>query len=140
MKKKITTLIPIAALTFTMVFPALSHAATGMREGLWEITSQMEFPGMPMKTPNSVIKHCYSKEDVKDRKNVISADKNCTVTDMKTTGNKMNWTMKCTGENSGTITGETTFGNDSYTTVMHTNLKGYSMTTTMKAKRLGDCK
>jgi hypothetical protein len=139
LNKSIPASFPIALLACILIVPSLSHGAPEMREGLWKITSQAELPGMPMKIPPTTFTHCYSKKDIKDRKNVISTDKNCTVTDMKTFGNKVSWTMKCTGSHAGTMTGETIFGNDSYTSVMHTKMQGYDMTTKMNAKRLGDC-
>ena len=57
-----------------------AFAADSIREGYWEVTSQTEMPGMPMKIPASTIKHCYTKEDVKDQKKVIARDTNCTMT------------------------------------------------------------
>jgi hypothetical protein len=123
-----------------LALPAAALAADGMREGLWEITSSMEMPGMPVKMKPTVMKRCYSKADVADRKKVIaSRDKNCTVTDMKHSGNKVNWTMKCTGQNAGTMTGETVFSDDSYASVMKMNTQGHKMTMKVKGKRLGNC-
>jgi len=123
-----------------LLVPAVTLAADSIREGLWEVTTQMEMPGMPMKMPATVMKHCYTKNDVSDQKNIISRDKNCVVTDLKTSSNKVTWKMKCTGENAGTMTGETVFGNDSYTSVMKMNSHGQKMTMTVKGKRLGTCK
>jgi len=131
----------LVAVFCILAVPAVSLAADGMRDGLWEITTKMEMPGMPMKMKPTVMKHCYSKADVADRKKVIaSRDKNCTVTDMKNTGNKVSWAMKCTGRNAGTMNGETVFSGDSYTSVMHMSSQGHKMTMNVKGKRLGDCK
>ena len=131
----------LVAVFCVLAVPTMSLAADGMRDGLWEITTKMEMPGMPMKMKPTVMKHCYSKADVMDRKKVIaSRDKNCTVTDMKNSGNKVSWAMKCTGQNAGTMNGETVFSGDSYTSVMHMNSQGHKMTMNVKGKRLGDCK
>jgi hypothetical protein len=129
----------IVALLSMLLLPALSFAASGMRDGLWEISSRVEMPGMPMKMKPTVMKHCYSKEDVKDQKTAIAKDKNCTVTDMKTSGNKVTWAMKCSGPNAATMTGETIFGSDSYASVMHMKSEGHNMTTMVNGKRLGAC-
>lgn len=131
----------VFAVLLILALPAAALAADGMREGLWEISTAMEMPGMPMKMKPTVMKHCYTKADVADRKSMIaSRDKSCQVTDMKNSGNKVTWTMKCTGENAGTMTGETVFGNDSYASVMKMNTQGHKMTMKVKGKRLGDCK
>lgn len=130
----------LTAAVFLLAAPALTLAADTMREGLWEISSQVEMPGMPMKIPPTVMKHCYTKADVADRKKLIARENDCKVTDMKTSGNKVTWTMKCTGRNAATMTGETVFGKDSYASVMHMKAQGHNMTTKVKGKRLGDCK
>lgn len=114
-------------------------AADSIREGYWEVTSQTEMPGMPMKIPASTIKHCYTKEDVKDQKKVIAREKNCTLTDYKVAGNKVTWAMKCTGQNAGTFNGETIFSQDSYASVMKMKSQGHNMTVKVKGKRVGEC-
>lgn len=134
MKKAIIIILAV------LLVPTVSLAAATMNDGLWEVTTQMEMPGMPMKMPPSVMKHCYTKNDVSDQKKIISRDKNCTVTDMKTSANKVTWKMKCTGENAATMTGETVFGSDSYSSVMKMNSQGQNMTMKVKGKRLGNCK
>ena len=116
-----------------------AFAADSIREGYWEITSQTEMPGMPMKIPANTIKHCYSKEDVKDQKKVIARDKNCTMTDYRVAGNKVIWAMKCTGQNAGTFNGETIFSQDSYASTMKMKSQGHAMTVKVKAKRIGEC-
>ena len=116
-----------------------AFAADSIREGYWEITSQTEMPGMPMKIPANTIKHCYSKEDVKDQKKVIARDKNCTMTDYKVAGNKVTWAMKCTGKSDGTFNGETIFSTDAYTSTMQMKSQGHNMTVKVKAKRVGEC-
>ncbi|MRR56114.1 MAG: DUF3617 family protein [Deltaproteobacteria bacterium] len=134
MKKMIFTVLSV------LLVPAVTFAADTIREGLWEITTQMEMPEMPMKMPPTVMKHCYTKKDVSDQKNIISRDKNCVVSDLKTSSNKVSWKMKCTGENAATMTGETVFSNDSYSSVMKMNSHGQKMTMKVKGKRLGTCK
>lgn len=121
--------------------PALVMAAGGMRDGMWEITSKMEMPGMPMEMPATVVKHCYTKEEVKDQKKAIASDKDCTVSNLETSGDKATWQMKCTGQHAGTFSGETVFSGDSYDSTMKMNSdgKGRSMTMKIKAKRIGNC-
>lgn len=134
MRKAIFTVLAV------LLVPAVTLAADTIREGLWEVTTQMEMPGMPMKMPATVMKHCYTQNDVSDQKKIISRDKNCVVTDLKTSSNKVTWKMKCTGENAATMTGETVFGKDSYTSLMKMHSHGQDMTMKVKGKRLGNCK
>ncbi len=129
----------IITILFILAIPATCLAADPMREGQWELTTTMEMPGMPMEIPPNKITHCFTKEDVKDPKKTVTTDKNCTVTDLKLSGNKSTWKMKCTGENPGDFSGETVFQKDAYTSNMKMEAVGMSMNMKVKAKRLGDC-
>jgi len=129
----------IAVVGAMLMMPSGLFAADSIREGYWEVTSQTEMPGMPMKIPATTIKHCYTKEDVKDQKKVIAKDKNCTLTDYKVAGNKVIWAMKCTGQSAGTFNGETVFSGDAYTSTMKMKSQGQNMTVKVKGKRIGEC-
>jgi hypothetical protein len=136
---KMKTVLFVLLIVFV---PGVLLAADNMREGMWEITSTMEMPGMPMKMPPTKIKHCYTKEDIKDQKKMVNRDKNCTVTELKSSGNKISWKMKCTGQSAGTFSGETVFSGDSYDSVMKMQAdttKGQPMTMKIKGKRVGAC-
>lgn len=131
--------IVVTAMGAVLLLATSAFAADSIRDGYWEVTSQTEMPGMPMKIPASTIKHCYTKEDVKDQKKVIARDKNCTMTDYKVSGNKVTWAMKCTGQSAGTFSGETVFSPDAYTSTMKMNSQGQNMTVKVKGKRVGEC-
>lgn len=131
--------IVVTAMGAVLLLATSAFAADSIRDGYWEVTSQTEMPGMPMKIPASTIKHCYTKEDVKDQKKVIARDKNCTMTDYKVSGNKVTWAMKCTGQSAGTFSGETVFSPDAYTSTMKMNSQGQNMTVRVKGKRVGEC-
>ena len=127
------------AILSVLVVPAVTFAATNMRDGYWEMTTTMEMPGMPMQIPPTQMKHCFTKEDVKDQKKTIAGNENCTVTDLKETGNKVTWKMKCSGEGAGESSGETVFNGDSFQTNMKMQAEGQDMVMNVKAKRIGDC-
>ncbi len=129
----------VFAVLSTLVLSSTGFAADTMRDGYWELVTTMEMPGMPMKMAPTKIKHCYSKEDVKDQKKTISTDKNCTVTDLKQSGNKVTWNMKCTGKNAGTFSGETVYKGDAYDSTMKMQTQGQTMNMKVKAKRIGNC-
>jgi len=132
----------VLAVAVLVLVPAAAPAADGIRPGMWEITSAMEVPGMPMSMPPTTVKQCYTKDDVKDEKKMIGRDKNCTVTDLKHSGNKVVWKMKCTGKNAGTFSGESVFSGDSYTSSMKMESeggKGRTMNMKVKGKRVGNC-
>jgi len=129
----------LTAILFALALPVTGFAADTMRDGYWELTTTMDMPGMPVKMAPTKVKHCYTKEDVKDQKKTITTDKNCTVTDLKQSGNKVSWKMKCTGENAGVFSGETVFRGDAYDSTMKMQTQGQTMNMKVKAKRLGNC-
>jgi len=129
----------LIAILSTLVLSSTCCAADIMRDGYWELITTMDIPGMPVKMPPSKVKHCYTKDDVKDQKKTISTDKNCTVTDLKQSGNKVTWKMKCTGKNAGVFSGETIYKGDAYDSTMKMKTQGQTMNMKVKAKRLGDC-
>jgi len=133
MKQIVIAILSVFALSVTC------FAADTMRDGYWELITTMEMPGMPMAMPPTTIKHCYTKEDVKDQKKTITTDKNCTVTDLKQAGNKVTWKMKCTGKNGGVFSGETIYKTDAYDSTMQMESQGQAMNMKVKAKRLGAC-
>jgi hypothetical protein len=126
------------AAVLMFLFVPLTAVAVEMRDGLWEITTTMDMPGMKM--PPQTLKHCYTKEDVKDQKKMVNSNKDCTITELNTIGNKVSWKMKCTGENPGSFSGETTFAGESYDSLMKMKSQGMSMNMKVKGKRIGVCK
>lgn len=129
----------VFAVLAILSFPASGFAADTIHDGYWELTTTMEMPGMPLKMPPTKVKHCYSKEDVKNQKKMVTTDKNCTVTDLKQSGNKVTWKMKCTGEKAGTFSGETVYRGDAYDSTMKMQTQGQTMNMKVNAKRLGNC-
>lgn len=128
----------LSAVTLLLISLPLTCAAVEMREGLWELKTTMDMPGMKM--PPQTTKHCYTREDVKDQKKMVNNNKDCTVTELNTIGNKVSWKMKCSGNNPGTSSGETMFSGDSYDSVMRMQSQGMVMNMKVKAKRIGVCK
>lgn len=107
----------------------------------WEVTAKMEMPGMPFSMPSTTTKVCIAKGAVNDP-NQSMHDKECKMTDIKTSGNKTSWKMRCVRD--GEVmngTGEITSTADSYDGTM--NISGTSggkpmnMTSTYRGKRVG---
>ena len=117
-------------------------------DGKWEVTMEMDMPGMPMNMPPTVTTQCITREDASDPRKAISAgrggrsgdDSSCKMAEYKIDGNKVTYTMKCEGATPMTITGERTYGDDSYRATQRIDIEGRG-TMTMKAigKRIGDC-
>lgn len=122
-----------------LLLPTPAPAAETMRPGLWEISTTMEMPGIPFQPPPSIVRHCYTAQDVKEQP--VPRDEQCKVTDLKSSGSKTSWKFVCTGEAASKGEGEITFRGDSaYEGRSKVETGGMTMTMTYRAKRISDCK
>ena len=134
---------PLALVVAAFVVSGL--ASNGVRgqgkDDLWEVTSKMEMPGMPMAMPAQTHRVCIAKGGKDD--DYIPKRDGCRVEDSKRVGNKVTYKMVCTGKDPMTVAGETTFGAGSYDgrMAMSGKMDGQQvqMSQTYSGKRVGDC-
>ncbi len=124
--------------TVLFLFSAgLSFAAPNMDEGLWEITSTVNAPGMAGKSFTHTT--CLTKEKAVPQ----TAQSGCTVKDVKIQGNTVSWTVVCQ-EGMSTSKGKVTYAGTTMDGVFESTVKtgGQTMTmkNTIKGKRIGPCK
>ena len=137
MFKKICTLFVLGLLI--AVLPAWG---LDLKPGKYEITAKVEMPGMPGGTPPQTTTQCLNEQNpVPDSS---AGAQGCKITDMKTRGNTVTYTMECNREGMKTkITGEMTYHGDSFegTTQMSMGPTAGNMTVTtvLKGKRIGEC-
>lgn len=139
-----------APFALLVVLSAAVFAQGPRRDGRWEVTMQMEMPGMPSAMPPFTVEQCVTKEQANDPQRSVpqqpqrgGAQSDCKVEDYKMTGSKVSWTMRCTTPQPMTGAGEMTYSDNAYTGMMTMNMErgGQPMKMTMKmtGKRLGDC-
>ncbi|BCA80972.1 DUF3617 domain-containing protein [Desulfuromonas sp. AOP6] len=118
-------------------------AEVQMRPGLWEISSRLEMPGMPMQMPAMTHTQCLSKEDLVPQR--AESDQQCRLIENKVSGNTVRWVMQCTSdEGTTTARGEVTYQGDSFKgqVRIETVLPGQEpmeMVSHTTGKRIGDC-
>lgn len=116
-------------------------AAVAQDKELWEVTTKMEMPGMPMAMPAQTQRVCLPKTRKDD--DLVPKTEGCRVSDVKRAGNKVTFNVACTGTDPMTGTGEITSAPASYDGRMR--LKGkmgdetMEMSHTFSGKRVGDC-
>lgn len=134
---KTCLLSAVTAAGILMMQPAAAQAP--VPGNLWETTTQMEMPGMPMAMRPRTQQACVAKNS--DQPPIASPpDNNCEMTDVNSSGGKTTWKMKCTGKEPMTGDGEMAYqGKDSYTGKMTMTMDAGTMTMKMSGKRLGDC-
>lgn len=126
----------------------VAHGAVpSMQEGLWEITSKMEMPGMPMNMPPQTMQRCYTQKDFSEPQKMGPPDPSgtkCGTSDYKLQGNTATWKMACKGENAMTGAGSVTYTGNAYSGVnkmeMTRDGKTMNMTLNHSGKYLGPCK
>jgi hypothetical protein len=119
--------------------------AQGMQPGMWEMTSEMKMPGMPM--PVQKWSHCLSAQDMAAGKQHSMDDgrSKCQMSDMKVSGNNYSYGFTCAspdGKMTGKASGNST--NTSYKTnitlKMVPDLGMGEINQLVTGRRTGDCK
>jgi hypothetical protein len=115
------------------------------RDGRWEVSVQMEIPGMPAMAPFKS-EQCVTKEQANDPQSAVppqGGNSDCKSENTKETGNKVSWSMTCTTPQPMTGTGEIAYTQNAFDGVMKMNMdrggQPMAITMTMTGKRLGDC-
>ena len=129
-----TTAIFALSVFLTLAAPAM--AATGE---WWEVTVKVEMPGMPAGMAGMMggqtSKVCMLKGQEKEPDK--SENKDCTMSDMKSSGNTTSFKMKCTGKDPMTGDAVLTHTPNSFSQKMNMQSKDGNMTMVSNGKRIG---
>jgi len=123
---------------------ALAMAPAVLAQGaddLYEVTVRMEMVGMPMQMPAMTQRSCV-KKGASDADTVPHQD-NCNVTNARRDGNKVTFSMVCTGRDAMTGNGEMTYTGDGYAGTIRFKGKmegqDMEMTQAITGRRVGAC-
>ncbi len=122
----------------------VAYAQSPIREGLWEVTMQMEMANLPTKMPPMKTTQCITKEQAADPSKSLpkgSADgkNDCAVSDYKVDGSKVSWKVACSKPQKMEGSGEMTFASDTYDGALKMKMDFGEMTMKMAGKRTGEC-
>ena len=142
-----TRLIMIVAI-FALALPVM--AAHPAKPGKWQVTTEVDMPGMPMKPEPQTHTICVTKEDLeknpeasipKPRSRRTGEERgDCKVSDYKVNENTVTWNLKCEGgQNPVTGSGKITYDKDSYAGAMTMKIGEREMTAKYTGKFLGEC-
>lgn len=121
--------------------------AQARRDGRWEVKMELDMPGMPAGMPPMNSIQCITPKDADDPQKAMPQggrgrgnSSDCKVSDYKVEGNKVSWSLKCTGTEAMSGSGEFIYSTDAYTGMMKFEGGGRgAMTMKYTGKRLGDC-
>ncbi len=122
------------------IFVSVSFAGSLLKEGLWEITSKMEIPGMPVPMPPITFKQCMTNQNPVP--NQSPSGQECRMKNIKTKGNTVSWDMVCDSQQGEMkSSGKITYKGDRFNGVVLTDIPGQGqMKMTMTGRRIGKCK
>ena len=115
------------------------QASAQGKDDLWEVSTKMEMPGMPMAMPAQTNRFCIGKNQKEE--DFVPKQGDCRMIESKRVGNKFSYKMDCSGNYSAIVDGAITFGNNAYDGQMRMAMKNTNdtMVMTFTGKRIGDC-
>lgn len=140
---KISTLLSIV--TVLIIAPSAFAGEVNMKEGLWDITSKMEMPGMPFPIPPMTHTQCITEKDMIPKGKDVN-DQGCKIVDQNISNNTVTWSMNCSQDgqvmkSTGKITysGTTFAGEVKMNTANPMGDGNMDVTTVMSGKYIGEC-
>ncbi len=103
MKKNI--ILFVVLISFAFSFSAWAQ----FKDGMWEMTTQVEIKGMPQQMPPATFRQCITKNDPVPQNQDKSYD--CKTTSQKISGNTVTYTVECKGSEGVMVTN----GRNTYT-------------------------
>ncbi|HJT17849.1 MAG TPA: DUF3617 family protein [Thermoanaerobaculia bacterium] len=136
----------LAVLVCALAVPAF--AAHPEKPGKWQITTEVDAPGMPMKPEPTTRTVCITKDDLeKNPEATIPKPMNrrtgqersdCKISDYKVDANTVTWSLNCKGErNEINGSGKITYAADSYDGLMTMKIGDREIKVTYKGKLIG---
>lgn len=121
---------------------ALPVSGFEFRPGKYEVSIQMEVPGMPGGIPTQTMMQCLSGDSPVPGSN--PAAQGCEVTEMQTSGNTVTYKMECSQHGmQAKISGMVTYTGDAFEGTTRTTMAAEAgnviMTTAVRGKRIGEC-
>ncbi len=125
------------AAAFIVLFFVHAASAMEMKDGLWEITTKTEMPGMPMEMPPFKFTQCLTSKDS------VPQDKgeDCKIKNTDVKGNTVTWEVDCISDGKPVKSiGKVTYKGDSFDGETKTEMEGMNMVQKMSGRRIGNCK
>ncbi|HKL25627.1 MAG TPA: DUF3617 family protein [Desulfuromonadales bacterium] len=123
-----------------MLIPSAALAEPNVREGLYEIETTTEMPGMGFTMPAVPFSQCITKEDIIPRQQPAGQD--CELLESRIECDTVTWKMRCQSEGGPiTSTGRLIYHGDSFEGTVETisdQIPG-GMLQIMKGSRNGPC-
>ena len=134
-------LFAVSAILLAVISISFASSGPNMQEGMWEITSKMEMPGMPMEMPPTKHTQCLTNKDLAPQSSQPGQE--CKITQTKVVGNTVTWTVLCKGQEGNMKgTGKITYSGNSFKGTIKMSMIGENMEMIchISGRRIGDCR
>ena len=136
--------LALAVVILCTMAVASAVAQSPMREGKWEVSTQMQMADLPMQLPATKSVRCITKANLQDPGSTLpsgSPDPNadCKVSDYKAEGKAVTWRLACSTPEKMTGQGSIVVDGDHYDGTMKMTMDQGGMTMKYTGKRVGDC-
>ena len=133
------SLRPVLGIGLTLCL-SVTAVAQIRRDGRWKVKVETAMPGM---VPGTTVQ-CITALDATDPQKTMPPGGrgpagDCKVTDYKTVGRKVSWSLTCAGAEPMTGTASLVYDGDAFTGVIRMNRGGHAVATTYTGTRIGDC-
>lgn len=132
-------LVAIIFILLALTSISLAGSNVNFKPGKWEITSNMEMTG-GMTMPSYTSTQCMTKDKIVPQN--TQQGQECVVSETKTSGNTITWTMECKGPQGDMKgVGKITYAGDTFEGEMTMNMPMANMqiVNKMNGRRIGDC-
>ena len=123
-----------------LVLPSVALAQPNVQEGMYDIETTTEMPGMGFTMPAVPFSQCITREDLVPRQQAAQQD--CELLESEIEGDTVTWKMRCQSEGGPiTSTGRMIYHGDSFEGTVETiseQIPG-GMRQSMKGSRNGPC-
>ena len=129
---------PLALLMLSGTSTTGLAASVNMNPGMWEWTTTVEMPGMPIQVPPQSYSACLTAADYVPKDSKLG--QTCETIDIVTEGDKVSWNMTCTTPQ-GVVTsqGQITYRGDTAQGDLQVTATGMQMLSRITGQRLGPC-
>ena len=138
---KYTMIVGLVLISF---LACATLALAQIKEGLWEMKTTMEMPGMPMKMPATTTRTCISKDDMVPKPGAQKGQpQECKMKEQKVSGDTVTYDMECTSKGGTTeISGKMTYTGDAMegsSTMKVSGPNSMEITSKVTGKYIGQC-
>jgi len=131
-------LFVLSAILLSTFSTSFAGSGPNMKDGLWEITIEIEMPGMPMKMPAMTHTQCITSENAVPDSSQPGQE--CKIIENHVDGDTVTWRMECdTPDGKASANGKIIYSGDTFKGTIEMNMQDMKMLQQLSGRRIGEC-